>query len=79
MVWNITKDEITNRMIAYNEDAWPPPGSQAAAPRNNRTSSLGVPTRSRRRSAPLRAVERSNTDFRVAADLLDGLFAEDQA
>jgi ribonuclease Z len=28
MVWNITKDEITNRMISYNEDAWPPPGAK---------------------------------------------------
>ncbi len=32
MVWNITKDKITNRMIAYNEDAWPPPGAKAPPP-----------------------------------------------
>jgi len=28
MVWNITKDEIRTRMIAYNADAWPPPGAK---------------------------------------------------
>ena len=32
MVWNITKDEIRNRMISYNEDAWPPPGAKAPPP-----------------------------------------------
>jgi ribonuclease Z len=32
MVWNITKDEITNRMIAYNENAWPPPGAKPPPP-----------------------------------------------
>ncbi len=32
MVWNITKDKITNRMISYNEDAWPPPAPQAPPP-----------------------------------------------
>ncbi len=32
MVWNITKDEIRNRMISYNEDAWPPPAPQAPPP-----------------------------------------------
>jgi ribonuclease Z len=32
MVWNITKDEITNRMIVYNEDAWPPPGAKPPPP-----------------------------------------------
>ena len=32
MVWNITADTITNRMISYNEDAWPPPAPQAPPP-----------------------------------------------
>jgi ribonuclease Z len=32
MVWNITKDEIRNRMIAFNADAWPPPGAKAPPP-----------------------------------------------
>ena len=32
MVWNITKDEIRNRMIAYNADAWPPPGAKPPPP-----------------------------------------------
>jgi ribonuclease Z len=32
MVWNITKDEIRNRMIVYNEDAWPPPGANPPPP-----------------------------------------------
>ena len=32
MVWNITRDEITTRMIRYNPDAWPPPGAKAPPP-----------------------------------------------
>jgi ribonuclease Z len=32
MVWNITKDEIRNRMIVYNADAWPPPGAKPPPP-----------------------------------------------
>jgi ribonuclease Z len=32
MVWNISKDEITNRMIVYNADAWPPPGAKPPPP-----------------------------------------------
>ncbi len=32
MVWNVTKDEITNRTIAYNPDIWPPPAPQAPPP-----------------------------------------------
>ncbi len=32
MVWNITKDKIRTRLIAYNEDAWPPPGAKAPPP-----------------------------------------------
>ena len=32
MVWNITKDEITTRMIAYNADAWPPPSAKPPQP-----------------------------------------------
>ena len=32
MVWNVTKDEIRNRMISFNEDAWPPPAPQAPPP-----------------------------------------------
>ena len=32
MVWNITKDEIRNRMIIYNKDAWPPPGAKPPPP-----------------------------------------------
>ena len=32
MVWNITKDKITNRMIVYNADAWPPPGAKPPPP-----------------------------------------------
>ena len=33
MVWNVTKDKITQRMCHYNEDAWPPPAPQATAAR----------------------------------------------
>ena len=32
MVWNITKDKITNRMVEYNPDKWPPPAPQAPPP-----------------------------------------------
>jgi ribonuclease Z len=32
MVWNVTKDEIRTRMVAYNEDVWPPPAPQAPPP-----------------------------------------------
>jgi ribonuclease BN (tRNA processing enzyme) len=32
MVWNVTKDKITTRMIAYNEDVWPPPAPQPPPP-----------------------------------------------
>jgi ribonuclease Z len=28
MVWNITKDDIRMRTIAYNPDMWPPPGAK---------------------------------------------------
>ena len=32
MVWNITKDKITNRMVVANPDAWPPPGAKPPPP-----------------------------------------------
>jgi ribonuclease Z len=32
MVWNITKDEIRNRKIVYNANAWPPPGAKPPPP-----------------------------------------------
>ena len=32
MVWNVTKDKITSRKVAFNEDAWPPPAPQAPPP-----------------------------------------------
>ena len=32
MVWNITKNEIRTRKVAYNEDAWPPPAPQPPPP-----------------------------------------------
>ena len=32
LVWNVTKDKITTRNIAYNENAWPPPAPQAPPP-----------------------------------------------
>jgi ribonuclease Z len=32
MVWNVTKDEIRQRMTAVNEDAWPPKAPQAPPP-----------------------------------------------
>jgi len=32
MVWNVTKDKITNRMVAYNPDKWPPPAPKAPPP-----------------------------------------------
>jgi ribonuclease Z len=32
MVWNISKDEIRNRMVIYNADAWPPPSAKPPPP-----------------------------------------------
>ena len=32
MVWNVTKDEITTRQIAYNADMWPAPAPKAPPP-----------------------------------------------
>ena len=32
MVWNVTKDDIRVRTIAYNPDMWPPPAPQAPPP-----------------------------------------------
>lgn len=32
MVWNVTKDDIKVRKVAYNEDMWPPPAPQAPPP-----------------------------------------------
>lgn len=32
MIWNITKDKITNRMVAFNDAKWPPPAPQAPPP-----------------------------------------------
>jgi ribonuclease Z len=32
LVWNITKEKITTRTVAYNENAWPPPAPQAPPP-----------------------------------------------
>jgi ribonuclease Z len=32
MVWNITKDKLTTRKVAYNEAAWPPPAPQPPPP-----------------------------------------------
>jgi len=32
MVWNVTKDDIRVRKVAYNEDMWPPPAPQAPPP-----------------------------------------------
>ena len=32
MVWNITKDKITERMTIINEDVWPPPATEKPLP-----------------------------------------------
>ena len=32
LVWNVTKDKVTTRTIAFNENAWPPPAPQAPPP-----------------------------------------------
>jgi len=32
MVWNVTKDKITNRKVEYNPNKWPPPAPQAPPP-----------------------------------------------
>jgi ribonuclease Z len=29
LVWNVTKDKITTRTIAYNKNAWPSPAPRA--------------------------------------------------
>ena len=32
MVWNVTKDEVRERMAVVSEEVWPPPASEAAIP-----------------------------------------------
>jgi len=53
MVWNVTKDEITERMATYTDEAWAVPGTAVQPPpekgRPNPMSDFGVHNEYRRR------------------------------
>ncbi|MGI9366838.1 MAG: guanitoxin biosynthesis MBL fold metallo-hydrolase GntH [Rhizobiaceae bacterium] len=38
LVWNVTKENITTRPIAYNESSWPPPAPKAPPPVDRSTT-----------------------------------------